>query len=79
MWGVARGCGLILFMVLISFSSPLDKAIELFETEYKAYSYTMKVNHDGEEGADMVLRYHYLSPGFVRMEMGKTFKRVVLT
>ncbi len=66
-------------MVLISSGNPLERAIELFETKYLSYSYTMKVNHDGEEDIDMVLRYYYLSPGFVRMEMVKPFMGVVLT
>ncbi len=66
-------------MVFLSFGSPLEEAIRLFEEEYRSYSYVMKVNHDESEDIDMVLRYYYLKPGFVRMEMLKPFKGVVLT
>jgi hypothetical protein len=66
-------------MVALSLGDPLEEAIRAFETRYRSYVYTMKVNHDGEEGVDMVLRYYYMKPGFVRMEMLKPFKGVVLT
>lgn len=66
-------------MVILSSANPLDEAIRVFETDYRSYSYLMKVNHDGEEGIDMVLRYYYLKPGYVRMEMIKPFRGVILT
>ncbi len=66
-------------MVLISFGGPLEEAIRVFETEYRSYSYLMKVNHDDTEDIDMVIRYYYLKPGFVRMEMVKPFRGALLT
>ncbi len=57
----------------------LDIAIKHFEERYRSYSYIMKVNHDGEPDIDMVLRYYFKAPGFVRMEMITPFNGAVLT
>ncbi len=57
----------------------LDIAIKHFEERYRSYSYIMKVNHDDEPDIDMILRYYFKAPGFVRMEMITPFKGAVLT
>ena len=57
----------------------LERAINRFERKYLSYSYLMKVNHDEDPDIDMVLRYHYMHPGFVRMDMISPFRGAVLT
>lgn len=57
----------------------LDRVIDKFRREYLTYSYVMEVNHDGDPGVDMVLRYYYMHPGFVRMELIRPFGGTVLT
>ena len=57
----------------------LESVIEKFKREYRAYFYVMEVNHDGDPDIDMVLRYYYMHPGFVRMELVRPFGGTVLT
>ena len=56
----------------------LHKTIQLFENKYLSYSYLMKANYDYRPDIDMILRYYYRAPGFVRMEMIEPFKGSVL-
>ena len=77
--GYLRSCGVILLIVSLAFSGPIEKAVKLFEEKYTSYFYVMKVNYDESEDIDMIIRYYYKKPGFVRMEMIKPFEGVVLT
>ena len=70
---------IFLTLALLSFGGPLEEAVKAFEESYRSYSYLMKVNHDDNEDIDMILRYYYLKPGFVRMEMVKPFEGALLT
>ncbi len=65
-------------MINVIFSNPLEEAIKLFEDVYVSYSYIMKVNHDEEEDIDMVIKYFYRKPGYVKMEFIKPFKGATL-
>jgi hypothetical protein len=56
----------------------LNLAIQKFEREYLSYSYLLKANHDDEPDIDLVLRYYFKSPGFVRMELIKPFAGTVI-
>ena len=57
----------------------LEEVINRFRKDYHSYTYIMEVNHDDDPDTDMVLRYYYMHPGFVRMELIKPFRGTVLT
>ncbi len=56
----------------------LNLLIKKFEEDYRSYSYVMKANHDDDSHIDLILRYYYMAPGFVRMEMIKPFRGAVI-
>ena len=57
----------------------LEKVINRFRKDYLSYTYIMEVNHDEDPETDMILRYYYMHPGFVRMDLIKPFRGTVLT